>query len=246
MAGLGYKVELFSDNGPVNAIPIAKGALSVKKGGKLCIDSAILGSKWLPGVGFVMGSTLSGEGKASNIMVVLKLANKLASIQKQAQEHAANVQMTQDVYSLMKVTHMCLVNDFSVYNGNYAILQDPNGNKMPGLQSYFYITRRRHLSQKLKLDFCWPAPRRNTSTPRRELGCFGSVFLPFCLRVDAKVLRVGVGLMQFWRVGATSMTYIRKSQSLDSGKSGPREVQTALQSWASSGPGFKSGDSLTP
>ncbi|XP_058736063.1 uncharacterized protein LOC131608148 [Vicia villosa] len=60
--GLGYKVELFSDNGPVNAVPIAEGKMSVKKGGKFCIDSGILGSKWLPGEGFVMGSTVSGEG----------------------------------------------------------------------------------------------------------------------------------------------------------------------------------------
>ncbi|PNY11064.1 hypothetical protein L195_g007663 [Trifolium pratense] len=67
--GLGYKVELFSDNGPVNAIPIAEGTLSVKKGGKFCIDSAILGSKWLPGEGFVMGSTVSGEGKVSTPVV---------------------------------------------------------------------------------------------------------------------------------------------------------------------------------
>jgi len=67
--GLGYKVELFSDNGPVNAIPIAEGTVSTKKGGKFCIDSAILGSKWLPGEGFVMGSTVSGEGKVSKPVV---------------------------------------------------------------------------------------------------------------------------------------------------------------------------------
>ncbi|CAL5215071.1 unnamed protein product [Lathyrus oleraceus] len=67
--GLGYKVEFFSDNGHVNAIPIAKGTMSVKNGGKFCIDSAILGSKWLPGEGFVMGSTVSGEGKVSKPVV---------------------------------------------------------------------------------------------------------------------------------------------------------------------------------
>ncbi|GAU11751.1 hypothetical protein TSUD_75020 [Trifolium subterraneum] len=66
---MGYKVELFSDNGPVNAISIAEGTLSVKKGCKFCIDSAILGSKWLPGEGFVMGSTVSGEGKGSTPVV---------------------------------------------------------------------------------------------------------------------------------------------------------------------------------
>lgn len=67
--GLGYKVELFSDNGHVNAIPIAEGAMSVKNGGKFCIDSTILGSKWLRGEGFVMGSTVSGERKMSKPVV---------------------------------------------------------------------------------------------------------------------------------------------------------------------------------
>ncbi|TKY60816.1 hypothetical protein E2542_SST17916 [Spatholobus suberectus] len=71
--GLGYKVELFSDNGPVNGIPIAEGTMSVKKGGHFCIDYKVmkdagLGSR-LPGEGFVMGSTVDGEGKVSKPVV---------------------------------------------------------------------------------------------------------------------------------------------------------------------------------
>ncbi|XP_061371168.1 uncharacterized protein LOC133313772 [Gastrolobium bilobum] len=71
--GLGYKVELFSDNGPANVIPIAQGTVSVKKGGQFCIDYKVmkdsgLGSR-LPGEGFVMGSTLDGEGKVSKPVV---------------------------------------------------------------------------------------------------------------------------------------------------------------------------------
>lgn len=66
--GLGYKVELFSDNGPVNAVPIAEGTMSVKKGGQFCIDSA-LGSRLITGEGFVMGSSVSGEGKVSKPIV---------------------------------------------------------------------------------------------------------------------------------------------------------------------------------
>ncbi|KAG4999155.1 hypothetical protein GLYMA_08G032200v4 [Glycine max] len=72
--GLGYKVELFSDNGPANRIPIAEGTMSVKKGGQFCIDYKVikdagLGSR-LPGEeGFVMGSTVDGEGKVSKPVV---------------------------------------------------------------------------------------------------------------------------------------------------------------------------------
>ncbi|KAJ1393571.1 hypothetical protein SESBI_34934 [Sesbania bispinosa] len=71
--GLGYKVELFSENGPVNRIPIAEGTMSVKKGGQFCIDYKVmkdsgLGSR-LPGEGFVMGSTVGGEGKVSKPVV---------------------------------------------------------------------------------------------------------------------------------------------------------------------------------
>lgn len=68
--GLGYKVDLFSDNGPANGIPIAEGTMSVKKGGHFCIDSASLGSSRLPGgEGFVMGSSVGGEGKVSKPVV---------------------------------------------------------------------------------------------------------------------------------------------------------------------------------
>ncbi|KAG2410952.1 hypothetical protein LR48_Vigan11g088600 [Vigna angularis] len=72
--GLGYKVELFSDNGPANRIPIAEGTMSVKKGGQFCIDYKVMkdaGLGWrLPGAeGFVMGSTVDGEGKVSKPLV---------------------------------------------------------------------------------------------------------------------------------------------------------------------------------
>ncbi|RDY13017.1 hypothetical protein CR513_02120, partial [Mucuna pruriens] len=72
--GLGYKVELFSDNGPANGVPIAEGTMSVKKGGQFCIDYKVmkdagLGSR-LPGEeGFVMGSSVDGEGKVSKPLV---------------------------------------------------------------------------------------------------------------------------------------------------------------------------------
>ncbi|XP_057752240.1 uncharacterized protein LOC130970245 [Arachis stenosperma] len=71
--GLGYKVELFSESGPANGIPIAEGTMSVKKGGQFCIDYKVmkdsgLGSR-LPGDGFVMSSSVDGEGKVSKPVV---------------------------------------------------------------------------------------------------------------------------------------------------------------------------------
>ncbi|MED6168116.1 hypothetical protein PIB30_009075 [Stylosanthes scabra] len=71
--GLGYKVELFSANGPANGVPIAEGTMSVKKGGQFCIDYKVmkdsgLGSR-LPGDGFVMSSSVDGEGKVSKPVV---------------------------------------------------------------------------------------------------------------------------------------------------------------------------------
>ena len=78
--GLGYKFELVTENnGPVNGIPIAEATMSVKKGGQFCIDYRVmmkdnnngLGSRLLlpPGKGFVMGSTVEGEGKVSKPVV---------------------------------------------------------------------------------------------------------------------------------------------------------------------------------
>ncbi|KAJ7973761.1 DUF1005 family protein (DUF1005) [Quillaja saponaria] len=71
--GLGYKFELVTENGPTNRIPIAEATLSVKKGGQFCIDNRImrdsgLGSR-LPVKGFVMGSTVEGDGKVSKPVV---------------------------------------------------------------------------------------------------------------------------------------------------------------------------------
>ncbi|CAI9759036.1 unnamed protein product [Fraxinus pennsylvanica] len=60
--GLGYKFELVTDNGLTSGIPIAEGTMSVKKGGNFCINNMIKG-------GFVMGSSVEGEGKVSKPMV---------------------------------------------------------------------------------------------------------------------------------------------------------------------------------
>ncbi|XP_008242466.1 PREDICTED: uncharacterized protein LOC103340798 [Prunus mume] len=67
--GLGYKFELVTDNGPSSSITIAEGTMSVKKGGQFCIDSSLMRDSALnsrsPVKGFVMGSTVEGEGKVS-------------------------------------------------------------------------------------------------------------------------------------------------------------------------------------
>ncbi|KAL3829942.1 hypothetical protein ACJIZ3_018744 [Penstemon smallii] len=71
--GLGYKFELITDVGLTSGIPIAEGTMSVKKGGKFCIDinsrkdSAL--SLLLPSRGFVMQSSVEGEGKVSKPVV---------------------------------------------------------------------------------------------------------------------------------------------------------------------------------
>ncbi|XP_014505507.1 uncharacterized protein LOC106765408 [Vigna radiata var. radiata] len=71
--GLGYKFELVAENGPVNGIPIAEATMNVKKGGQFCIDYKVMKdsglSSRLPGKGFVMGSTVEGEGKVSKPLV---------------------------------------------------------------------------------------------------------------------------------------------------------------------------------
>ena len=56
--GLGYRFELATEGG---GIPIAEATMSVKKGGRFCID----GRRGGPVRGFVVGSTVEGEGKAS-------------------------------------------------------------------------------------------------------------------------------------------------------------------------------------
>ncbi|KAF9614718.1 hypothetical protein IFM89_020129 [Coptis chinensis] len=70
--GLGYKFELVSDAGPNSTVPIAEGTLSVRKGGQFYIDSSVVGentvNSW-PFRGFVMGSTVEGEGKLSKPVV---------------------------------------------------------------------------------------------------------------------------------------------------------------------------------
>ncbi|KAJ4832759.1 hypothetical protein Tsubulata_019803 [Turnera subulata] len=71
--GLGYKFELVTDSGPNSGIPIAEATMSVKKGGQFCIDRRIMRDSTLnlrsPVKGFVMGSTVEGEGKVSKPMV---------------------------------------------------------------------------------------------------------------------------------------------------------------------------------
>ncbi|KAF2285179.1 hypothetical protein GH714_038964 [Hevea brasiliensis] len=72
--GLGYKFELVTDNGgPSRGIPIAEATMNMKKGGQFCIDSRIIRDSGLrsrsPVKGFVMGSTVEGEGKISKPVV---------------------------------------------------------------------------------------------------------------------------------------------------------------------------------
>ncbi|XWS17345.1 hypothetical protein CRYUN_Cryun33cG0059600 [Craigia yunnanensis] len=71
--GLGYKFELVTENGPNNGILIAEATMSVKKGGQFCIDRRVSRDSALslrsPVKGFVMGSTVEGEGKVSKPVV---------------------------------------------------------------------------------------------------------------------------------------------------------------------------------
>ncbi|KAJ8435984.1 hypothetical protein Cgig2_004241 [Carnegiea gigantea] len=72
--GLGYKFELVTENGPTRTgIPIAEGTMSMKKGGQFCIDKRESGPGMSlmrsPVKGFVMGSTVEGEGKVSKPLV---------------------------------------------------------------------------------------------------------------------------------------------------------------------------------
>ncbi|KAL3625414.1 hypothetical protein CASFOL_030868 [Castilleja foliolosa] len=70
--GLGYKFELITDAGLTSGVPIAEGTMSVKKGGKFCIDNSSKDSALshlLPNRGFVMGSSVEGEGKMSKPVV---------------------------------------------------------------------------------------------------------------------------------------------------------------------------------
>lgn len=76
--GLGYKFELVTDhmNGPTSGVPIAEATLSVKRGGQFCIDdsrimrdSGLNSPHWSPVKGYVMGSTVEGEGKVSKPLV---------------------------------------------------------------------------------------------------------------------------------------------------------------------------------
>ncbi|XP_062090930.1 uncharacterized protein LOC133797137 [Humulus lupulus] len=72
--GLGYKFEVLSENanGPTTGIPIAEATMNVKKGGQFCIDSRLpvaALTQRSPVKGFVMVSTVEGEGKVSKPVV---------------------------------------------------------------------------------------------------------------------------------------------------------------------------------
>lgn len=71
--GLGYKFELIvTDNGPTCGIPIAEATMGIKNGGQFCIDSGLIvdsSCSRSPVKGFVMGSTVEGEGKVSKPVV---------------------------------------------------------------------------------------------------------------------------------------------------------------------------------
>lgn len=63
---LGYKFELVTDNGPNNGVLIAESCISVRKGGQFRIDPSVGVSRSWPFVGgFVMESTVEGEGRVS-------------------------------------------------------------------------------------------------------------------------------------------------------------------------------------
>lgn len=66
--GLGYKFELVTDIGLTSGVPIAEGTMSMKRGGQFCIDNTVKDSalsSLSPIRGFVMGSSVEGEGKPS-------------------------------------------------------------------------------------------------------------------------------------------------------------------------------------
>lgn len=73
--GLGYKFELVNDSGLTGGgVPIAEGTMSVKKGGQFCIDNNTMrdsAPRLMSNVvrGFVMRSSVEGEGKTSKPMV---------------------------------------------------------------------------------------------------------------------------------------------------------------------------------
>lgn len=76
--GLGYRFELVTTTtGPTDRVAIAEATLSVKRGGEFCIDADcnkvvreyLSSSLRRPVKGFVMGSTVEGEGKVSKPLV---------------------------------------------------------------------------------------------------------------------------------------------------------------------------------
>ncbi|KAL1825431.1 hypothetical protein ACET3Z_012209 [Daucus carota] len=72
--GLGYKFELVNDTGLTSGIPIAQGTINLQNGGQFSIENTVKDSgiaSLFPGRGFVMGSTVEGEGKVSKPTVMV-------------------------------------------------------------------------------------------------------------------------------------------------------------------------------
>nr|GMC92537.1 uncharacterized protein LOC109193052 [Ipomoea batatas] len=79
--GLGYKFELVTDAGFTSGIPIAEGAMNVKKGGRFCIDNArkqSASSSLSPVRGFVMCSSVEGKNGFLSVQVAVNHVNCMA------------------------------------------------------------------------------------------------------------------------------------------------------------------------
>ncbi|XP_019199389.1 PREDICTED: uncharacterized protein LOC109193052 [Ipomoea nil] len=78
--GLGYKFELVTDAGFTSGIPIAEGAMNVKKGGRFCIDNARKhsASSLSPVRGFVMCSSVEGKNGFLSVQVAVNHVNCMA------------------------------------------------------------------------------------------------------------------------------------------------------------------------
>lgn len=77
---LGYKLELMTDAGSNNILPITESAISARKGGQFCIDRSMVGD-FVPGSwpwdrGFVMSSTVEGEWAVSKPTVQVGAQHK--------------------------------------------------------------------------------------------------------------------------------------------------------------------------
>ncbi|CAD5189675.1 uncharacterized protein LOC103992782 [Musa acuminata AAA Group] len=62
---LGYRFELMTDAGPNRGFPIVESSLSMRKGGRFCIDPGVVEKSGPFAGGFVMAATVEGQGKVS-------------------------------------------------------------------------------------------------------------------------------------------------------------------------------------